>query len=141
MAILKFGHGTTYSFESNPSLVLPEKDITPFGITAGNSIDTTTMRNDTYMTKIPQRLLEGEESTVTVTYDPAYLSDIVALLRDNQLITITFPDGSTWAFYGWVNNFTPDTINETDQPTATITVIPSFETDAGVETAPVYTAA
>ena len=141
MAVLTQGHGTTYTFSNNPSLVLKEKEITPFGMAGGDSIDTTTMRNDTYKTKVPQALLEGEDATFTCTYDPADLTAIVAELLVNQLMTITFPSGATWTFWGWLNNFTPESINEIDQPTATVTVVASFENSSGEETAPVYTAA
>jgi len=146
MSRIDDGHGTQISFGSQPSGTGPgitfwEKEITPPGMDAGGENDTTTMRNALYRTKAPKQLITMSEMSVVVSYDAVFYDDIVAMISDNQQITITFPDGSTLVFYGWLDKFMPGNIVEGEQPTADITIIPSNQTDAGVETAPVYTAA
>jgi hypothetical protein len=59
------------------------------------------------------------------------------MINDNQLITVTFSDSSTVAFWGWVADFVPNEVTPTEQPTATITIHQSLENESGVETAPV----
>jgi len=63
------------------------------------------------------------------------------MLSENQLITITWPDTSTLAFWGWLDKFVPANVVEGEQPTATVTIEPSNQNDSQVETAPVYTEA
>jgi hypothetical protein len=140
MARIDDGHPTTIEFASAPTLKLYEKEVTPPGVEGGGANDTTTMLNSAWRTKSPKKLKSLSEASFTAAYDPAVYDDIVTLLNDNQLITITFPDGATLAFYGWLDVFAPNRIVEGEQPTAEATIIPSNQTDAGVETAPVYTA-
>lgn len=146
MSQIQDGHPTKIAFGSQPSGTGPgitfwEKEVTPPGMDAGGENDTTTMRNTLYRTKAPKKLITMTEMTAVVSYDPVLYDDIVAMIKDNQLITITFPDLSTLAFYGWLDKFILGSAVEGEQPTATITIVPSNQTDAGVETAPDYTAA
>jgi hypothetical protein len=98
------------------------------------------MLNTTYRTKNPKALITMAPLSMTCAYDPACYSSILTLINVNNLITVTFPDGSTLAFWGWLNSFTPGGCVEGEQPTADVEVIPSNQNDSGVETAPVYTA-
>ena len=146
MSRIDDGHGTLIEFATTPSATGPgvtfwEKSVTPPGADGGGENDTTTMRNTLYRTKMPKQLITLTEMSAEVSYDAAVYDDNIAMLNDNMLITINFPDTSKLAFYGWLDKFTPGAINEGEQPTATITIVPSNQTDAGVETAPVYTAA
>jgi len=146
MSRIDDGFSTKITFGSQPSGTGPgitfwEKTVTPPGMDAGGENDTTTMRNTLYRTKSPKKLITMTEMSATVSYDPIFYDDIVDMIKDNQLITITFPDSSTVAFYGWLDKFIPGEIVEGEQPTADITIIPSNQTDAGVETAPVHTPA
>jgi hypothetical protein len=65
---------------------------------------------------------------------------MIAMVQVNQEITITYPDSSTWVFWGFIDEFTPNALVEGEQPTANITVIPSNQDAAGDEIAPVYSA-
>lgn len=141
MAIMNDGFSTIISFPSHPSIAFEEKTVTPPGVSGGGANDTTTMRNSDWRTRQPKLLKTLSDSGVEVAWDPAAYDDIMELINDNQLITITFPDSSTFAFYGWVDEFTPNDHEEGSQPTANLVIIPSNQTDAGVETAPVFTPA
>lgn len=139
MTIMTDGFSTIIAFPSHPSIKFEEKTVTPPGVSGGGPNDTTTMRNTAWRTRQPKFLKTLSEAGIEVAYDPAVYPEIVAMVNDNQLITITFPDGSTLAFYGWLDEFTPNAHEEGSQPTATCVVQCSNQTDAGVETAPVYT--
>ena len=149
MTIMGDGYQTTIDFSSSEmtsdALVLAlmeEKEITVPGISGGGANDASTMRNETWRTMSPKSLRTLTPMTAVVAWDPALYDEMVAMLNDNQLITVTFPDGATLAFWGWIDDFAPGAQVEGAQPTATITIIPSNQ-DAdnnNAEIAPVYTA-
>jgi len=137
------GHSTTIEFGDQPSGTGPgitfwEKEVTPPGLDGGGENDTTTMRNLVYRTRSPKKLITLTEMTILVSYDIGFYDDILDLLNNNQLITITFPDDTTLAFWGWLDKFIPNNFIEGEQPTATITIVPSNQNESGVETAPDY---
>lgn len=137
MAIQNDGFKTLISFSADTDVQFEEKEVTPPGVTAGGPIDTTTMRNTAWRTMFPKSLRSLTEASLTVAYDPALYDEIVAMVNDNQLITITFPAGETLSFWGWLDEFTPNASVEGEQPTAEITIQPSNQNDSGVEVAPV----
>lgn len=137
MTRLDDGHSTRVSFADYPSVAFYEKTVTPPGVDGGGENDTTTMLNTTWRTKAPKQLKTLTEASLTVAYDPAVYTTIVSMVNVNQLITVTFSDGSTVAFWGWLNTFTPNEITEGEQPTAEVTLIPSNQNASLVETAPV----
>lgn len=139
MAALTDGYQTLIGFDADPTVLFYEKTVTPPGVVGGGEIDTSTMQNSTWRTRNPKALITLSEASLTVAYDPATYPEIIALVNVNNLITVTFPDGATLAFWGWLDEFTPGEHVEGEQPTADITVIPSNH-NAGVETAPAYTA-
>lgn len=140
MSRLDDGFATLISFDEDSSVSMYEKEVTPPGVSGGGENDTTTMRNTTWRTKKPKELITLVESSLTVSYDPAVYDEIIAMVNVNQEITITFPDSSTLVFWGWIDEFTPNSIVEGEQPTAELTIIPSNQNGSNVETAPVYSA-
>lgn len=137
MARLDDGFATLITFAQNPTVKLYEKEVTPPGIDGGGANDTTTMRNTAYRTKAPKKLKTLADSSFKAAYDVAVYPQILAMININQLITITFPDATTLAFWGYINAFTPDALVEGAQPTASVTIIPTNQNSSGVETAPV----
>lgn len=135
------GHATLISLANIPSVRLWEKEVTPPGVSGGGENDTTTMRNTAWRTRAPKQLKTLTPMNFTAAYDPQAYDDIVAQTNVNQAITITFPDGSTLVFYGWLDEATPGAIVEGEQPTIDITLIPSNQDLAGAEIAPDYTPA
>ena len=140
--ILTDGYPTTLEFsaDSDIYLLLPEKEVMPPGIDLGGAIATTTMRNSAWRTQAPRTLKTLTNCTFSAAYDPAVYDAILALIGVETQITITFSDGSTLAFYGWLESFTPANVQDGTQPTADVIVVPS-NSNAGTETAPSYTAA
>lgn len=92
-------------------------------------------------TQAPKSLKSMEQMSITAAYDPAVLDQIKSMVNVNQLITVTFPDGSTWAFWGWLDEFTPGNHVEGEMPTANVVIQPSLTDASGDEIAPAYSAA
>jgi len=132
------GFSTTVGFENLPGVGIFEKDITPPGITAGGPIDTTTMRNTAWRTLTGRSLKTFTPITVTVAFDFPSLNAIQSEIGENQIIVLTFPEGATVTFYGWIEEFVPAAFVEGEQPTAKMTIQPSLSSPAGLETPPVY---
>ncbi len=132
------GFSTIITLANLPSVKLYEKDVTPPPITGGGPIETTTMRNTGWRTMAPKNLKSLGPVNATVAYATEAIEDIMDQLQVNQPITVTFPDGSTIEFWGWVEEFTPSTHTEGEQPTAALVIQPSLRNESGVETAPVY---
>ena len=141
MARIDDGHSTTITFGTADTVLLWEKEVTPPGMEGGGANDTTTMLNSAWRTKAPKKLVSLTDASMVVAYDPAFLDDVLSMINVNQLVTITFPDGSTWEFWGWLDTFVPNANTEGEQPTAQCTIIPSNQHTSGSEVAPVYTAA
>lgn len=138
---LKNGYGFTLSHADYPNLFLSidPTELTPPGIDGGDATDITTQSNTNVRTKEPRSLKEITDGSLTVAYDPAVLSDLMNAVNDNGLLTLTFPDGSSWAFYGYFKDFSPGAMNEEDMPTADITVVVTNVDNDGGEQVPVYT--
>ena len=141
MSKLTDGYQTLISFASDPTVLFYEKTVTPPGFDAGGEIDQTIMANTALRTSMPKALLSVSNSSLTVAYDPACYDEVKALAGVNNLITVTFPDGSTLVYWGWLNTFTPSELQEGEQPTAEMEIITSNLNDSDVETGPVYAAA
>ena len=141
MAYINDGFPTTVSFALSPTVKFKEKTITPPGMDGGGPNDTTTMRNIAKRTRQPKKLVTLTDMSMTASYDPeCYTSIITNLINKNGLVTVTFPDGATLVFYGYLDKFMPGELREGEQPTASITVVPTNQDNSGVEVDAVYTA-
>ena len=121
---------------------LYEREVQPPGIDAGGEIDTTVMDNTVWRTKAPKSLKSMTEHTFEAAYDPLAYTTIAGVIGTNTLITITFPDTSTLAFWGFLDKFIPNPHVEGEMPTASCTVVPTLVNGSGgLETAPVFTPA
>lgn len=132
------GFSTIITIANLPTVKMFEKEVTPPGFTAGGAIETTTMRNTAYRTNAPRKLKSLSPMTSTVAYATSALEGIWAQIGVNQLITVTFPDGSSLVFWGWIEEFTPSNMVEGEQPTANLVVQPGMRNADGAEVAPVY---
>lgn len=131
------GHGTLVTINGDPNIAFWEKEVQPPGIEAGDEIDTTTMFNTLWRTFIPGSLISMTEITFSAAYDPVLYTQILDQIKVNQGITITFPDGSTVAIWGFLKSFTPQTTSEGEQPVADLTVVATnWDPDNAVEAGP-----
>ena len=138
---LEDGFATTISFAEDPTVLFKEIDVKPPGIDGGDAIPKSTMRNTLYKTKAARTLVEITDANVTVGWNPDTYPEIMGLVNTNTLITFTFPDGSTYAAWGFLRSFEPGTMSEGERPTADIVICFTNENDSGTETAPVETPA
>jgi hypothetical protein len=146
MPLIRNGHSTTVAFgTADPGFpaTLVEKSVTPPGWDGGGFIDITNMRNVLLRTRISKSLITLTPMTLTVQWDPISMTTgVFSALQVNQIVTITYPDGSAMAFAGWVDTFEPPEHKEGEEPVAKMTVIPSNidPLDGVSETLPAYTA-
>ena len=139
-ALLEDGHQTLITVADDPDISFWEKEVQPPGIDGGGENNITTMHNTAWRVFAPKKLKTLTPVVITAGYNPAVYDQIIAELQDNQEITVTFSDGSTVVFWGWVDKFIPQGSSEGGMPEAEITIIPSNRDDAGAEQAPAYTA-
>lgn len=67
---------------------------------------------------MPSDLVDWGEAKLTVAFDPATVPPIAAAA---ETVTITFPDGTTWAFTGFLTKYESKAPME-DKMTADVTV-------------------
>ena len=137
---LKDGFRTLITFAADTDVEFYEKGVKPPGIDGGDAIPQTTMHNTAWRTMAPRQLKTLTESSVTCAYDPLVYTSILNLINVETTVTVTFADGSTLAFYGFLQKFEPGELKEGEQPEATVTITPTnFDPTNKVEAAPVLT--
>lgn len=139
MSFLKDGFATTVTLANLPAVKLKEVGVTPPALKAGGPIDQTTMRNVRMRTHSPKSLLTLSQIKGMYAYDPAAYGQLLTQIGINQLITTTFPDGSTLASWGWLDDFAPAESKEGTRPEAACIFEPSNMDNNNVEQLPVYT--
>ena len=132
-----FGTGESGVDHSGIIAVIDPSSITPPGVDGGDPIDETTHTNADWRTKWPRSLVEIQDGTFTMMYDPDGWSAIAAAINDNVLITFTYPDGCGLEFFGYIKSFIPNEYVEGEPATAEVTlVVTNYDHATGLETAP-----
>ncbi len=119
------GYQSLITFANDPDISIWEKSITPPAVDGGDTIEQTTMHNSVWRTMKPRALATLADSTFTGAYDPDIYDEILAILNQEDTVTVTFPDGSTLAFFGYLRLFTPNELTEGEQPDAVVTITPT----------------
>lgn len=125
------GYSTTIVLGTTGSvtavLFLFETTVTPVGWEGGGAIPITTMRNIGLRTMHPKSLVTLSEMNFNSSYDPKAYAQIYSFaIQVNQLVTINFPDGSTFAFFGFLDEFKPGEHSEGNEPIAACKIIPTL---------------
>jgi hypothetical protein len=124
----------------NPTIEFWETSSTPPGYDGGDPVDTTTQHNNTVRTKAPRDLIDMTDMTTSGLFNPAIYTSIRAVINKPTTITITWPDTSTLAFYGFVRIFAPGDLTEGGRMEGTITItVTNQDPTTGAEELPVYT--
>ena len=135
------GFSTKITFAANPSIPFWEKTVQPPGMEGGDPIDTTTMFNSVWRTMASRGLKTLTETTITAAYNPNANApaQIQSLVNLETTITVTYPDGSTLAFYGYLKTWEPQSHEEGAQPEVNLTIQPTNQDpNTRTEEAPVY---
>lgn len=132
------GFSTLVTFAGKPNIKLWTKTTKPIGLSGGGPIETKDMHRTRFRTKKPKKLLDITPGEIKCAYATEVINDIVDHLQTLDEITITFEDGTTWMFWGWMDEFMPDDCEEGAQPTATVKFEASAEDDQGVEVGVTY---
>lgn len=138
---LEDGYQSLITFALDTDVALWEKSVQPPGLDGGEKIDQTTMHNVTQRTYSARSLYEVTDSQITCAYDPHVYNHIKALINQETTITVTFPNGDTLAFFGYLQKFEPNELTEGEQPEATVTIVATNKDSSGVEQTPVLTTA
>ena len=140
-ARLRDGFRTTIAFAIAPTASIWEVGVKPPGRDGGDPVQTSTMLNNAYHTFGARYLVKTDPMTGTFAYDPVVYNTMIGILNFETTITVTFPDGSTVAMYGWLSKFEPTELKEGEFPTASCTIVSSCtDPNTGEEEPPVYTA-
>jgi len=138
---LENGFSTRIAMGNAPGVALWEVSVTPPSLEGGDPIDGTDMYSERWMRKCVPALIEMGLLTATAKYSPQFLSVANTVINDPTNITVWFPDGSSWTFWGWLKSFTPGELVEGEKPTATVEyVISNNDPTTGTEEDPIYTA-
>ncbi len=135
------GFSTKIAFSRLAAASFWEKTVQPPGVDNGEPVDITTMHNIAWRTRNPRVLKDLTPHTTKAAYDPNFYNQIVnTLVGAKGSVTVRFPDGSTLDYYGYLQKFEPDQIEEGKQPEATLTIVPTnWDYVNNVEAAPVLT--
>ena len=130
------GFSTKVTFAADSNVALWEKTVQAVGYEGGDPVETTTMFNVLYRTMRARKLITLTEHKFTCAYDPLCYTELKSLINIETTVTITFGDGSTIAFFGYLRAFEPGDIEEGSQPEADVTIQPT-NWDGSAEQAPV----
>lgn len=134
------GQGTKVTFGRLPTFSIWEKTIKPPGIDGGEPVDTNTMFNLVWRSMAPRVLKTLTPLTFTGTYDPNYFNQGVnTLVNVNDQITVTWRDGTTLAFWGYLQKIDPKDVEEGKPCEAEVTIQPTNTDNTGAEQGPVLT--
>ncbi len=109
--------------------------ITPPGWDGGEAIDTTTLGNVKYRTKMAPTLIDIGAMSFTAEMDPAKIHD--APINLPGVIVITIPDIGTWTLQGYLKSITGDQMQVGERATCSgEIVITNTGSDGATETGP-----
>lgn len=134
---------TTIAIKDYANINLWETSIKPPGVDGGEGISTTTMLNEVWHTMSPRVLKKMTEASGKYAYDPAVLPNIVACINVVKEITVHFPSGKTWCFWGYLQKFLPgENAQMGSMPEADCTfIVTNEDPNTLTEEGPVYAAA
>lgn len=133
------GYRTLITFSANPAIQLWEKTVKPPGLDGGDKIDTTTMHNDVWRTYEHRALKTLTDASATCAYDPDSYTGILQLTNFFNTITITYPDHSQLAFFGYLQKAEVEEHKEGEMPMIAVTIAPTNWDDIGqVEAGPTF---
>ncbi len=127
---------------ANPSLAIWEIEVTPQGVDGGEAIRTSNQFNTRYHTKRPRALIDSNGGKLKGAICAGSRHQFEAICNVEATITEHYPDGSTYAYYGFYRSFKPDSQKEGERPTCEVEIVETdWDYTNAVEQGPVYAAA
>lgn len=109
--------------------------ITPPAVNGGDPIDTVTLGNTAWKTKIPQTLKDCDamQFTAEMEHGANFMTGAMAVLNKVETITITVSGGVSWTFKGFLRSINPDEFQVGERATCSgeVVVTNSTWTSAG----------
>jgi hypothetical protein len=140
--VLPDGCHAKITLTADPRLAFFEKTVQPPSWDNGDPIDITTMWNTQVMTKHPNCLYEIGDAVVKAAYDPMLVSNIKGVIGVNSTVTITWPNGDTLAYFGYLRKAEFDALERGTLPEATLTfTATNWDPVNCVEAMPIFTEA
>lgn len=137
---LREGFHAKITLAANTTISFWEKTVDPPGLDGGPPIDQTTQFNTLYRTKWPRTLIDVNAINIPdAAYDPNLYTQVLTIINTNTVITVSFQDGSTLAFYGYLQSFNPNPQREGEQPSCSLVFVPTNMDSSYAEQAPVMT--
>lgn len=127
------GQSTTINL-TGAGVIFCEKSVAMPKISMGGGKSTTCMRNTTVHTQLPKKLKKYDKITIKIEYSTDCMA---ATYGVNQQIVVTWSNGKTLTFWGWVDEFDPGTQEEGKQPEGTLVIEISNTDGSGNESPPV----
>lgn len=133
------GYRILITLAANKSIAFFEVEVTPAGVDGGDAIKTSTQFNNTYHSKRPRHLMMTDGAKVKAQLAAGTRHQCELIINVETTITETYPDGSTYAYYGFLKSVKFGSFKEGEKPDCDIEIV---ETDwdyvNAVEAGPVY---
>lgn len=123
---LKNGFRALYTLGADPAIRLWEKSVTPPGFDGQSPVDLYNQHWTKWTPQVPRGQAKMTEGRMIVAYDVRVLPQILAAINREDEITVNFPDGRFWAFFGYLQRFTPGEMTDGVQPTAEVVIMPTL---------------
>lgn len=136
--MLDDGYQSKWTFAADPDVSLWEKTIKGPGQDGRDPIDTTTMWNETTVSKAARQLIDITDAKLVCAYDPKVWDQLLLLLNVNNLMTQWLPDGSKIDMWGFLRTAEPSELQEGEQPTIECNITITNRNASNVETPPVH---
>lgn len=126
---LRNGFKSTITFSQDTNIEMWEMEVGQPGMDGGDPVDTTTMHSVEWREKAPRTLKDLTPFTVKFAYDPVIWNSSSTSTRGainrEDTITITYPDLSTLAFFGYLQKVEFEPLVEGTMPAGTATIVPT----------------
>jgi hypothetical protein len=139
------GFRTKMTYALDPDLEVEEVEVKPFGVNGMEPIEQDSMWLVRWRIFRAQQILEATASSQIVKYDPQFKNTLIGLVNVEksgstaQVITETFYDGSTQAYYGFLLQVEFDNLVRGQKGRATLTNQPTnWDPVNRVEAGPVF---
>lgn len=122
--IVPDGYKSLITFARLPDAPFWEKSLTTGGLEGGDEIDISTMHNSKTKTARARKLYKPKKITVKAGYDAKFKNVVRStLINVETTITETEPDGSTYAYFGYLQDVEFGEKTEGGFPEVTLTII------------------